>query len=271
MSSQSQTFSDHREFGEALIETEDLDPVYTILHRSELPQDQKLRWCLSYWLLYNAGFSSFVSEKQGSEFYGLLYQGLGTVRRGAERRHFRGSKALKSVAWIESRGKPESVLEWLYETVEYGEVARRAAEIPMFGSWITWKLCDMGERCLGFPIDFSDCSLAIYRDPAQGAALIETGDWRAKGVDVAEVAKRVEREFHTFLAPPGFDRPVGIQEVETIFCKWKAFFKGSYYLGKDIVDIGERLEETDGRTAKRLSRCLPAVPDRKGKPDEGRG
>jgi hypothetical protein len=38
-------------------------------------------------------------------------------------------------------------------------------------------------------------------------------------------------------APPLHDRPVGLQEVETILCKWKSHQNGHYPLNNDIDEI----------------------------------
>ena len=57
-------------------------------------------------------------------------------------------------------------------------------------------------------------------------------------------------------APPFHDRPVGVQEVETIFCKWKSHVKGHYPLGKDTRELHHGLQGW-GALAEKLRKVLP--------------
>ena len=41
----------------------------------------------------------------------------------------------------------------------------------------------------------------------------------------------------TYQAPPQMDRPINIQEVETILCKWKSHLNGHYPTGNDIAEV----------------------------------
>jgi hypothetical protein len=64
--------------------------------------------------------------------------------------------------------------------------------------------------------------------------------------------------FKKFNAPGGTPRPVNVQEVETIFCKYKSHLKGHYPLGKDTREIHHGLDGW-GDLAQELQRGLPAA------------
>jgi hypothetical protein len=44
------------------------------------------------------------------------------------------------------------------------------------------------------------------------------------------------------LAPPFQDRPINIQEVETVLCKYKAHCYGFYPYGNDTVHVAKALD-----------------------------
>lgn len=241
------------EFGKTLIESEDIDPIYSILNEAALPPDRVSAWCAAYWLFYHAGVASAASESDDP--WGYLLKGYAGFPRGMERRHFRGAKGVDAIVWLSRRfGHPIQFVGWLFSGADdYDQVKARALNVPMFGDWICWKLADMGERVLGYQFRFEDKDLAMYKDPVQGAALVLTGDWRAEiaASEVKDVVKAL-RAALPLKAPPKFDRLVNVQEVETVLCKFKANRKGFYPIGKDSKDIAHALDPKWGPTADRL-------------------
>jgi hypothetical protein len=67
----------------------------------------------------------------------------------------------------------------------------------------------------------------------------------------------LERHFHRFPAPPTNDRPCGVQEIETILCKFKASLGGSYWIGRDIHEVRKALTGW-GLTAATMLAAMPA-------------
>ena len=51
--------------------------------------------------------------------------------------------------------------------------------------------------------------------------------------------ERESRSHHLprLLGPPLYDRPIGLQEVETVLCKWKSHLNGHYPLYNDTDEI----------------------------------
>lgn len=274
------------EFGDALLRTGDLDPVYVAIAGRKNPIDAptKARLCLAYWCFYHLGAAAKLAEiSQPRAFWKAMMQaaanpplkdGSRAWPRGSERRHYRGQQAVASMtelvgkygklgvpgaAVFEMMGLPLGVTK-----STYSQVARSVMSHRGFGQWIAFKIADMGERVLGLDIDFSDCHLGIYKDPRQGAAVAAI-EWQEEagailpGVDFPahapweypisddELAVTVAHYVNLWRkkrakALPSKDRLVNVQEIETIFCKYKSHLKGHYPVGKDTIEVYHGLE-----------------------------
>lgn len=253
------------DFGEHLLKTEDLDPVYTGLMRTSMSMGMRKRWLLAYWCFYHSGVASLLAQWIGPGYFERMIGFLSTAPRGTERRHFRGDAARRSINYMARRWvEPEAVVNYLISNGDrnFKAVSKRAQEIPMFGPWIAFKAADMLERTfLDVSIDFSECELEMYREPVLGARLVaQLEGWDD---DVKLVCDRLlsyfvgEREYS---APPWNDRLVNIQEIETILCKFKAHYNGYYPLYKDTVEIRNSLGGW-GSLAEQFGRSLPTVPE----------
>lgn len=247
------------EFGKALINSGDLDPIYFIFNADvsgvELSEVEQSQFLLAYWFFYHAGVASFLSGGTESWFYERCERTFDQLPRGTERRHFRGTKALDAILLIQQMfPKPQQVVEYVYQPT-FQETKARVLKLPMFGDWIAFKVADMIERCLRREIDFSDCELGFYETPAAAAPLI------APQIDcdptVEAVAEKLNAILGENLAPPFFDRRVNLQEIETIMCKYKSYLKGSYFVGKDFAEILHHFDGW-GNTAERLKKGLTA-------------
>lgn len=274
-----------QEFGDALLRTRDLDPVYVGLAGAKLDPPQLARWLLAYWCFYHVGSASWLSEQTGADFW----QGMrvaaenvlsphraqhslpeGRWPRAAERRHFRGAKCAAAVEWLrtQSAGIPEApvtgLARWVGEAgssqpsqppVLTADELMRAVQLwPMFGPWIAFKAADMMERVWGLPVTFDRNLGLMYEEPRRGLdlAVIEEG-WTC-GAEVGY--ERLLTYFSPRLAPPG-GRNCGPQEVETILCKWKSHVGGHYWVGKDIHEQRAALAGW-GATAERVLRAYPS-------------
>lgn len=255
------------EFGSQLIETEDLDPVYVALWNAQLPGSQLRRIILAYSCLYHLGAAAKISEKTGTRYWDLLYEAAENVGlkwpRGGERRHFRGRAATEAVVDLRAKYRnPEFAVENWFEAdtpaTTFTSLSGRVREETLFGPWIAFKLADIAES-LGWPVDFSNCELGIFKDPRQGAALYRFGDWKSSITDreLKEVISELVARFSgRFRAPPRFERKINVQEVESILCKWKSHYKGHYWVGKDIYEIRRHLVGW-GKTAELLLEKMP--------------
>lgn len=288
-------------FGQHLLETNDLDPVYVALVkcRNEYRWDlgQIHRWLVAYWCFYHAGLASWMSELEGSDFWEWMDfaavndkrapapTGAGKVNggwpRGHERRHFRGEQAVEAVARLAKQyDRPEQMVELLVQggRLDVGTVMARATNHYLFGPWIAFKVADMIDRCLGLQVSFDRGHLFMFKDPRLAALTL----WRRKN-ELPETARPKDEEFvlekvvqyllvgfsHR-MAPPLYDRIIGLQEIETILCKWKSHLNGHYPLWNDIDDIHGGLEpwlvESEAAAA-----FATAMPQRKEQPCDAPG
>jgi hypothetical protein len=285
------------EFGDQLLRTRDLDPVYVAVAASGLDSSTTYRLLLAYWCFYHLGVAAYIAEeghtpKQFWAFMataakneGVLKDGSKPWPRGAERRHFRGAQAVDPVGSLiaKYRDAEEAVLGMLGGCIPglsytFKSVTGAVQRHRGFGPWIAFKIADMAERVLRLPVDFSDCELGIYKDPRQGAAVafvqkhggsvpgkfqheLDGPPWHYAITDdelryTVDHYVKLWRRKHA-LAPPWNDRPVNVQEIETIFCKYKSHLKGHYPEGKDTREIGHGLEGW-GDLAEQLKKGLPS-------------
>jgi len=257
------------DFGRQLLASGDLDPVYVALHRmresEHLDAEQLQRWLVAYWCCYHVGASCWLSQHAGRGFWQALLLAArnqeaaptgGRWPRAAERRHWRGEAAERCVHDLATQypNGPQHLVSYIISTsvwpMPFAELRQRVKRHHLFGDWIAFKVGDMLDRVLETPVDFSRASVFMYRDPAEAALMV----WRAK-MQLPDSARPKNRQaaldgvvdylldvFKDYKAPPRMDRPVGLQEVETILCCWKSHVRGHYPLFNDIDEIREGLE-----------------------------
>lgn len=249
-----------QDFGRKLLETNDLDPVYMALMRVPWDKERKYRWLVAYWCFYDCGVATCLSEFEGEPFWDAMTVAAknetempigGRWKRAAERRHFRGKQATDAVLMLSlNYEKPEDMVKYIIgETTgkmrTFKEIAARVKEHRAFGPWMAFKVADMLDCVLGISIDFDKAAVFMFTDPVKAVVML----WREKtgygkeakpkdlSVVIDQVVDLLTKEFGGFLAPPAFERPVGLQEVETVLCKWKSHMNGHYPIGKDTREI----------------------------------
>jgi hypothetical protein len=72
------------------------------------------------------------------------------------------------------------------------------------------------------------------------------------------VVQGLQSQLSDLTAPPDHQRPLGLQEVETILCKWKSHCNGHYKPLNDTLEIQETLHRWEGvsKTAGQLLKSL---------------
>lgn len=255
------------EFGKQLFTSNDLDPVYVtlrgLLDSKTWIVEQIYRWLVAYWCFYNCGQAAWMSSRKDDEFWDVLYEASQNDTtcpigcrwpRGAERRHFRGKQALTAVNFLRNKyTKPEGMVEYIIgdndisQSRTFKEIYSRVREHAIFGPWIGFKIADMLDRVLAVPVDFDEAAIFMFKDPVKAVVMLwrqKTGYGKeAQPKDLNSVIHQtvawLTDEFKDFKAPPLYDRPVGLQEVETVLCKWKSHMNGHYPLLKDTIEISE--------------------------------
>lgn len=257
------------DFGMELLRTRDLDPVYVALAGAELPRPQLHRWLLAYWCFYHTGAASAISERAGQHFWDMMKVAANNVMspagysselpegrwpRASERRYFRGDKCVRAVEWLgETFQHPEEPVEQLKRsTVTEKDVMAFVGTWPLFGPWIGFKAADMLERCAGIPVTFSRDVGLMYSSPRESLDLLA----QERGTTAEEQWENLLNRFSNEPAPPGYDRGCGVQECETLACKFLQHRYGRYSPGKDILEIRHALKGW-GETADKLLAAAP--------------
>lgn len=234
-------------FGEHLLRTGDLDPLYIALANSlgDVPRQQVHRFLVAYWCYYHVGAACYLSEYEAGAFWFRMALAAknespapvgGRWPRGKERRHFRGQQAIHGVACLEGQyANPGEMVRYIAQDGgDFKTVSARVQEHKYFGPWMAFKVCDMLERVLQIPIQFDQAAVFMFDSPTK-VALTLAGS-------VEEATAKLKHDFRNHKAPPWGDRPVDLQEVETILCKWGSHLNGHYPLNNDIIEINHGIE-----------------------------
>jgi hypothetical protein len=278
------------DFGKILLNSNDLDPVYVALHKLHSNGDLKInhlnRWLLAYILCYHVGAACWLSERRNASFWDVLFIAAinneespvgGRWPRSHERRHWRGQFAVDVVQRLKERygGNPEDFITYLTggeqikpEPISFKGFSARVQEHHGFGSWATFKLADLVDRLGLTPVNFSYEDVVIYKDPVEAAKMLfRQRAGLASKVEVKPYAIRgifdyLIEHFQDYAAPPLYDRPVSVQEVESVLCKWKSHRNGRYPLFNDIREIHEGLVDWSkiSQTAELFKAAMPIVP-----------
>ena len=276
-------------FGDHLLRTGDLDPLYIGLYKAPWPREQLERFLVAYWSFYHVGAACWLSEKEGLEFWHYMNVAaynehpapIGkTARwpRGSERRHFRGAQASDGVGYMRNRYHqyPERMVRYIAtgdeqgtygeETIGFETCAARAREHRGFGPWIAFKICDMLDSLGLTGVNFEQAHVFMFDDPAKAAELLyreraglpEAAKIKRDKV-IPVVVNMLTKHFEKYDAQPLGVRPVALQEIETILCKYKSHVNGHYPLNNDIHEINKGLAEwaTVTESAKSLLAVMP--------------
>lgn len=236
-------------WGRKLIETEDHDPLYTGLVNWNVKDSRKRRFLLAYWCCYSVGAPHYMSRFAGDRFWEILLDAAKNVTeapyggrwpRAHERRHWRGQKAVDSAIWLRNHyNAPEYAVIELENFQTLQDVEKQITCWPQFGPWIAFKAADMLERVMGCSIRFPDDLVSMYKDPQQGAELAAKTIGAYDGEQVVEMMKSA---YADCMIPGKEPRRAGIQEIETVLCKWKSAKNGKYWIGADTASHRAELE-----------------------------
>jgi len=257
------------EFGRALVETNDLDPIYVMLNRAELDWDTTARFSLAYWMFYHPGVAARLAEPDEDFWEGCQLALDNRWPRGSERRHFRGALAQSALDDLWTKySTPEEAVRYLCNFGEqdpdeprtYTEMMARVQEWRGFGPWIAFKVADMVDAVLGTEVDFNGAEHDFYESP------VKAGCWVAmetmgmtfdrftferkwdeatpamKTVHLKAALTYLASELGTMICPHNPTRTLRLQEYETILCKYKSHLKGKYPVGTDTKELLHMIE-----------------------------
>jgi hypothetical protein len=169
--------------------------------------------------------------------------------------------------------QPERMVDELWQReqpfgpIPFKMISERAQMHKYFGPWIGFKIADMVDRVLGHEVSFDNAAVFMFKDPMKAAYTLwryhndlpETARPKDEASMVNGVVDYLKEQFSDLKAPPLGDRPIDLQEVETVLCKWKSHMNGHYPLMNDIDEINAGLEEWEhwSEAAKEFKAVMP--------------
>jgi hypothetical protein len=262
------------DFGRALFRTQDLDPVYVTLPKAITDQDQVARWLLAYWLFYSCGSASWLSEREGDEFWRALMVAAenqtptpfgGRWPRAAERRHFRGAAAVKAVEALRRRyTRPEDMVEFLLTgRMDVRSVIARAQGHYLVGPWAAFKIADTIDAVLGAEVAQDDITAFLYDTPRK--SILES--WKAgrlpieatNGTVLEKAMRWLQQELADCEIPHKPGQAPDWFALETVWGKFHSHLTGHYPPYHDINEIRHGLQPwlKSSPTARRVLAAMP--------------
>lgn len=273
-------------FGRLLLETGDLDPIYIALNRTGWSLQKKARWLMVYCAYYHAGVACYIADTEDGE---LFWEWMMTAARnedaeptpfgarwprGHERRHFRGQQAVKGVQDWQHRYPEHPELMFinlaqpnLRDVKKFESVRARALEHRSVGEWLSFKMVDLVDACMGVHVDQSNVMNFMYDTPRN--SLLR--EWRERIGMGQSVRPRDEtativamnewllHEMRGLDCPHKPGRPVDNFCLETIWCKHQSHLNGHYPLLNDIEEIRAGLQPwlSCSPSAREFMECMP--------------
>ena len=240
-------------FAKTLFKMEDADPGYMMLARANIPTEQKQRFMTGWVTFYNPGIAAAASEKEGAAFWQYLLDNYKTAKRASERRHFRGAQGMTALnGWRRQFKDPALMTTWM-QGKDYFEVARQGKAVARVGAYFVWKYADVQERVFRIPCHFPpEAAKYSPKVPQQGAKLIDPKATVLETYDmIADYLNGLG-----YKSPPWYDRPLNMQEAETVCCVFKQYKHGKWAPGTRTAKATNSLLATPSDTAEIMLKAL---------------
>lgn len=252
------------EHAQKLIKTEELDPVYVLMSRAQIPMEMKGRFFTALWMFYDETTALELSVFEGPDFWRQALKKYETARRATERRHFRGTgglRCLESMQKFVGSERPENFTHNLFAPTYMGVKQKVEKYLWGFGDYFVWKIADVQDRVFGFACDFDEAYSYLPKLAKKGFLLIEQQAEEEVGASfgsLEEVARDCVKyaQQSGLMAPPSYDRLVTIQEIETVACSWRKINSGSDEF-KDIPLLRKAILRSKHPLTTQLLAALP--------------
>jgi hypothetical protein len=240
-----------QEFIRLEIQTKHLDPMYPALNSVGWSEAKLMRWCAAMVTYYNAGVACKLCDYQGDDFWHGLWDHYDTVKRPAERRHFRGDLGRKAIRfWRNEFATPEKFIQTCMKSTFMKALK---SGVPQIGPYFTWKVCDYRESVFGYDLDWNGAENYLTKLALKGL------DEVFKEGSYAEKLQIVIDEIAQYKDPARNIRQCGIAEAETAACSFRYYYGHQTPIGHDIVNKRRSLEGC-GENAEQLAAAIPKEP-----------
>lgn len=232
----------------AMIETNDLDPVYNglagAIANNSISTVDFSNFLVSFSLLYSMEESCKIVHQsiRPDQFWDYLIENYPNMKRGKARRYFRGEQGMTCLLYLKDNYRnPSEFISAMYDP-DYANVVKNFSSVPAFGNYHTWKWLDFFERVINMEcnITLDYACKVLPSEPVKGAKLVSEEVWPGEEFDLKRTLSYMISECNKIglMAPPYKDRPINVQEIETCLCGIVHMYKGlqNDYIGKDLKE-----------------------------------
>ena len=227
------------EFSEITIRTNDLDPMYEVIAGMHQTDEWMGRFLMYFLCFYHAGDAATCADATDDKtFWEYMVTAAmdPKVKRAAERRHFRGSNALRALATLQGHFMaPYELIHsfWGPTYSELNKVMTNRFQNTQMGPYFIWKIYDIQNVCLNRHITLS-MDEAMKFMPAEPRKAAETFFPKQSFRETLQmIVQHIRKLPHPVLKGYG----CGLAEAETILCMMKGYFQSkAHVIGDDIDD-----------------------------------
>ncbi len=240
------------QFGREKLAARDIEPRATGVVKLKLGQPTTRRFVFAQSLFDHAGESAMIAEAGSEAFWDAAQERFHKGKRGGSRSKFRGQRCVDAMRTIQSRFPR---IEDFFDTLrgDFRQVSARIQELPQYGPWCAFMLCDQAERMCKCKVDFSRVRVSDMVGLAVHGAGIAAARLNTSPEALLDDMKR--HPWPSF-ATPMEDRPLNAQEIETLFCDyshqpWQCAGSSARTVRYELIGYG--------KLAERLRNAIPGV------------
>lgn len=247
---------DWKTMARKLIETQELDPVYTVLARAvrEVGGARMARLCMYYIMFYDLVGAVGHSYFAGDHFWDGIETYLDTLKRGQERRHNRGALARRCLQSLRAFGSPEEAFLSVASFRDYrGACKHIEKHFVNFGPYFQLKWVDLINNVFQGDIDMEALQNNLPKGSEDGLKAIWPG--RPPALGLMEIRNYIKQ----FDDPFTGTRKCDWSEAETVACGVKVYcVNTTFKFGWDIRHLHNSLyADTNNPLLIKLRKYLP--------------
>jgi hypothetical protein len=242
-----------QKFAQITVETNDLDPMYQMMRgaRGLYGDEWVMRYCMHMLMFYHAGEAVQAAEEEWT--WGRYEYEFDNLKRGTERRHFRGVQGRTALARLREAAESPMLAFLTMWAPCYTQLRALFSRGHFtgcgFGDYFAWKVLDLQTRVFDRQVTLTveEAAQHLPTEPREAAAAL------FPSLSLQEALIMVRDEITNLPLPFGGPGFCDLQEAETVLCMIKgAFLTRTHQIGDDIEDKKVALQEHP-----ELSRLLP--------------
>lgn len=234
------------EFGKTMLGYSDHDFSHVAMANAAWTRQETDMVFLAYRFFMHIGTACWIADAGSVEgFWQRLEAEYDTLPRKIDRHQTRGVSGWRTINQVRAiSDDPSKVLDfWYPDGATYTDVYPKIMAVHDWGKSNAWHNFDMAERTLPQrhlrAVTLREAELYMYDYPWEVLATYVDENYQTSSA----VAARMLAEFDRagVVTPPFGDRPISMQELETVLCRYRKYRKGGYVFGKDKKTVIKNL------------------------------